>query len=102
MASRSRTIQRFPRSLASPTGNARRRRPLPEPLEDRVAPAGFGLAALTNYGILYEGNGGNSLAFNNTSSETGDIGIGGTGKFVGSNPATITGNVNFSAKNTGQ
>src|SRR5262249_45276851 len=57
---------------------------------------------LTNYGLLFEGSGGKSLTFTNGSSETGDIGIGGTGKFAGGSSSTITGNVNFSAANNGQ
>jgi len=101
MATRTRIRRLFDRKPRT-VRKAPARRPTLETLEDRLAPAGFGLGALTNYGLLYEGNGGKSLAFNNGSSETGDIGIGGTGKFVGSNPATITGNVNFSAANTGQ
>ena len=67
------------------------------------AHAGFdlGLAATDNYGILYEGNGGNTLSFNN-STEVGNIGTGNTGKFQGNGPGTITGNIDFSAANTGQ
>jgi hypothetical protein len=54
-----------------------------------------------NFAVLYEGNGGNTLNFNN-SQITGDIGIGSTGKFAGNGPGTITGTVKFSAANTGQ
>jgi hypothetical protein len=62
---------------------------------------GFDLGAATNFGLLYEGNGANTLSYNN-SFFTGNIGIGGTGKFQGNGPGTITGNVDFSAANTGQ
>jgi hypothetical protein len=61
----------------------------------------------STYGILYEGNGGNTLNFNN-SNLTGNIGIwdGGagsnSGKFAGNGPGTINGNINFSDPNTGQ
>jgi len=54
-----------------------------------------------NFGILYEGNGGNTLNYNN-SFETGDVGIGTTGKMAVSGPGMITGTVEFSAANTGQ
>jgi hypothetical protein len=74
-------------ALASPTRPARAN--------------GFDLGAATNFGILYEGNGGQTLSYNN-STEVGNIGIGGTGKFQGNGPGTITGNIDFSASNTGQ
>src|SRR6516165_8073817 len=57
---------------------------------------------LSDFGLLYEGNGGNSLQFNN-SNFAGTIGIGSTGTFQGSGSGTITGTVEFSANtNTGQ
>ena len=71
-----------------------------EHLEDRVTPS-FSLGGAANYGLLYEGHGGNSLQLNN-SSETGNIGIGYTGTFQGNNPGTIAGNIDFSAANRGQ
>jgi hypothetical protein len=65
------------------------------------ARAGFTLGDASNFAALYEGAGGNTLAFNN-SNVTGNIGIGATGKFQGNGPGTITGAVEFSAANTGQ
>jgi hypothetical protein len=67
----------------------------------RRARAGFILGSAANYGLLYEGNGGNTLSINN-SNENGNVGIGNTGKFQGNGPGTITGNFDFSAANTGQ
>ena len=61
----------------------------------------FNLGDALNYGVLYEGNGGKDLSFNN-STETGNFGIGGTGTFQGNGPGTITGSINFSAADTGQ
>jgi hypothetical protein len=63
--------------------------------------AGFILGSGANYGLLYEGNGGKTLSYNN-SNETGNIGIGATGVFQGNGPGTITGLIDFSAANTGQ
>lgn len=54
-----------------------------------------------NYGILYEGNGGKTLSFNN-SIENGNIGIGGTGGFQGNGPGSITGTIQFAAASSGQ
>ena len=67
----------------------------------RPASATFILGSAANYGLLYEGNGGNILSFNN-SNETGNIGIGNTGGFQGNGPGSITGLIDFSAANTGQ
>jgi hypothetical protein len=54
------------------------------------------------YGILYEGAGGNTLNVTNDTI-TGNIGIGGTGKFhADSSQSVINGALNFSAANTGQ
>jgi hypothetical protein len=63
--------------------------------------AGFSLDGANNYAVLYEGNGGNTLSFNN-STLTGNIGIGATGKAQLNGPGTITGTFSFSAANTGQ
>jgi len=71
----------------------------------RARADGFDIGAASNFAVLYEGNGGNTLNFNN-SGITGNIGIGATGKFdyaggcVGN--CLITGAVDFSATNTGQ
>ncbi|MGP8049652.1 MAG: hypothetical protein ACLPYB_03490 [Desulfobaccales bacterium] len=72
-------------------------------LSPSPARAGFSLgdAELGDFGILYEGNGGHSLQFNN-STEWGNIGIGGTGAFQGNGPGTITGDIEFSAASSGQ
>ena len=67
----------------------------------RPCAAGFSLGSGVHYGLLYEGNGGNTLSFNN-SNLTGNIGIGGTGKFQGNGPGTITGLIDFSAAGNGQ
>ena len=61
----------------------------------------FNIGLAINYGLLYEGNGGKALNFNN-STLNGAIGIGGTGTFKGNQPGSITGNIDFSSANTGQ
>src|SRR5258706_13337699 len=66
-----------------------------------VHATGFTLGDASNYAVLYEGNGGNTLNYNN-SLLTGNIGIGLTGKAQLNGPGTITGNIAFSAANTGQ
>ena len=76
------------------------------------AQAGFVLGDASNFAVLYEGNGGNTLNYNN-SNLTGNLGIGcgtvavpcsgaTTGAFKGSSPGTITGTVEFAAANYGQ
>ena len=65
------------------------------------ARAGFVLGDAANFAVLYEGNGGNTLNFNN-STITGNIGIGGTGKMAVSGPGTITGNIEFYAASSSQ
>jgi choice-of-anchor A domain-containing protein len=59
----------------------------------------------TNFAVLYEGTGGHQLQTNN-SNITGNIGIGGTGRFAPAGGCVgncvITGTVEFSAANTGQ
>jgi hypothetical protein len=65
------------------------------------ASAGFSLGDAANFAVLYEGNGGNTLNYNN-SDVTGNIGIGLTGQAQLNGPGTITGSINFSAGNTGQ
>jgi len=54
----------------------------------------------TNFAILYEGNGGDNFNFNNAT-DSGNIGIGGTGA-VQFSSGTINGLVEFSAGNSGQ
>jgi hypothetical protein len=63
--------------------------------------ASFILGQAGTFGMMYEGNGANTLSFNN-SNLTGNIGIGATGKFQGNGPGTITGIIKFAAANTGQ
>jgi len=65
------------------------------------ARAEFVLGAASNYGLLFEGNSGNQLQYNN-SVETGNIGIGLTGAAQLNGPGTITGNIDFAAANSGQ
>ena len=67
----------------------------------QMARAGYLLDGAANFGLLYEGNGGHNLAFNN-SNLNGNIGIGGTGHFQGNGPGTINGIIEFSASNSGQ
>jgi hypothetical protein len=55
---------------------------------------GFDLGGAANYEILFEGNGGNTLQFNN-SVTAGNVGIGGSGTFQGTS-GLITGAVQFS------
>src|SRR6266478_5815636 len=73
-----------------------------ELLEDRLTPSGFSLGDAANYGVLFEGHGGNVLSETN-SILTGNLGIGGispqgTWKIVGPDASkftTVTGNVDF-------
>ena len=76
-------------------------------LAPRTAHAGFVLGAggdATNFAILYEGNAGKTLNFNN-SSITGNIGIGGTGQWADAGGCAgqcmVNGIVEFSAANMG-
>jgi hypothetical protein len=55
-------------------------------------------ATLTDFSILYEGHGGNTLSFNNGSVGA-NIGIGGTGKYQQSS-GTVSGNIDFFAGNS--
>src|SRR5215471_6122107 len=60
---------------------------------------------VADYIVLYEGNNSKQLSINNFGTFgtwTGDIGIAGTGKLAASGPATLNGNINFAAANTGQ
>lgn len=66
-----------------------------------AAQSDFNIGLAINYGLLYEGNGGKALNFNN-SNLNGNIGIGGTGTFKGNQPGAITGNIDFSAASAGQ
>jgi hypothetical protein len=65
--------------------------------------ASFALGDAVNYAVLYEGTGGHNFHLSGGGSTiTGNVGIGGTGKAGLSGPGTITGNLDFSAANTGQ
>jgi len=67
------------------------------------AHAQFSLGTASNYVVLYEGGGGNTLNVNNFASIwSGNIGIGGTGKFAATGPGTFNGSIQFSAAKTGQ
>ena len=68
----------------------------------QAARAGFTLGDAANFGVLYEGTGGNTLNFSN-GSITGNIGIGGTGKYADAGgcagQCAINGLIEFSAAN---
>jgi hypothetical protein len=55
----------------------------------------------SQYAVLYEGHGGKTLSLNNFNI-TGNVGIGATGTAQLNGPGTITGDVDFSASNSGQ
>jgi hypothetical protein len=65
------------------------------------AQAGFDLGVAQNYGLLFEGNGGNTLQVTNVT-VNGNVGVGMSGKATDSGPSTINGSLSFSAANTGQ
>ena len=69
-------------------------------LSAQASPTGFDLGDASNYGVLFQGNGGNTLNVNNGPglaglAENGKIGIGGTGALQLSGPLVINGNVDF-------
>jgi hypothetical protein len=81
------------------------------------ARAGFDLGLGSNYAILFEGGGGNTLQITNVTTNTtggntgvaagqgngiGNIGVGNTGKVSLSGPGTINGNLDIAAANNGQ
>ena len=59
------------------------------------------LGAAANYAVLYEGTGGHNLSITNVTIG-GNLGVGGTGAVQFNGPGTISGNLDFSAANTGQ
>src|SRR5579872_4232259 len=65
------------------------------------ARAGFVLGAASNFAVLYEGGGNNTLQITNVTVNF-NIGVGGTGKLTDSGPSTVNGAIDFSAANTGQ
>jgi hypothetical protein len=62
---------------------------------------GFNLAGASNYGLLFEGAGGNTLQITNVT-VNGNVGVGLTGLVHDSGPSTLNGSLDFSAANTGQ
>lgn len=62
---------------------------------------GFDIGGAAAYGIIFTGGGHNTLQVTNVS-VTGDVGVGGTGLMTDSGPSAITGEIDFSAANTGQ
>ena len=63
---------------------------------------GFSLGpSASQYGVLFEGNGGNTLQITNVT-VNGNVGVGLTGKATDSGPSTINGRLDFSAANSGQ
>ena len=61
----------------------------------------FSLGGGSDYAILFEGAGANTLQVTNVTIN-GNVGVGMTGKMTDSGPSTISGQVFFSAANTGQ
>jgi choice-of-anchor A domain-containing protein len=59
------------------------------------------LGAASDYAVLYEGTGGDTLHITNVSIN-GNIGVGGTGKVQFNGPGTINGRLDFSASSSGQ
>jgi len=62
---------------------------------------GFSLGGAANYAVLYEGTGGHNLSISNVT-VNGNVGVGGSGVVQFSGPGTISGELDFSAGNTGQ
>lgn len=66
------------------------------------ARAGFTIGPdASNYAVLFEGAGGNTLQITNVT-VNGNVGVGLTGQATVSGPSDINGAINFSAANTGQ
>ena len=63
--------------------------------------ADFNLGLASNYGLLFEGNQGNTLQITNVT-VNGNVGVGLTGTATDSGPSTINGSLDFSAGNTNQ
>lgn len=68
---------------------------------NRAFADGFDLGTAANFGLLFEGNGGNTLQITNVT-VNGNVGVGLTGQATDSGPSTISGALDFSAANTGQ
>jgi hypothetical protein len=65
----------------------------------QAARAGFVLGSASDYAVLFEGGGNNTLQITNVTVNF-NIGIGGTGKATDSGPSTVNGRIDFSAGNT--
>src|SRR6266478_3567137 len=65
------------------------------------ARAGFDIGAASNYAVLFEGGGHNTLQITNITVNF-NVGVGGTGMATDSGPSTINGRIDFSAADTGQ
>lgn len=63
--------------------------------------SGFSIDGGSDYAILFEGGGGNTLQVTNVTTN-GNVGVGNTGKLTDSGPSTINGRIDFSAPDTGQ
>ena len=63
--------------------------------------ADFNYGNASNYSVLFEGYGNNTLQITNITN-TGNIGVGNTGNATDSGPSTIDGEIDFSAANSGQ
>jgi len=70
---------------------------IPSAQADDVA---IGVSA-SQYAVLYEGTGGNTLHITNVTID-GNVGVGGTGKVSDSGPSTVNGRLDFSAASMGQ
>ena len=62
---------------------------------------GFNLGSASNYGVLFQGGGGNTLQITNVT-VNGNVGVGNTGKATDSGPSIVNGSIDFSAPDTGQ
>ena len=73
-------------------------------LAPSTAKAVFNLGGAEAYGIIFQGAGNNTLQITNVSMNgiNGNVGVAGTGQATISGPSSISGNVYFSAANTGQ
>jgi len=61
----------------------------------------FSIGGGSDYAILFEGGGGNTMQVTNVT-VNGNVGVGNTGNLTDSGPSTINGRIDFSASNTGQ
>ena len=66
----------------------------------RATEVAIGVSA-SQYAVLYEGTGGNTMHITNVTIN-GNVGVGGTGKVSDSGPSAVNGRLDFFAANTGQ